>query len=67
MSEVIPPAEAATVAVVADAVGNDLLDSDLSRKGDGRVPLLAQTTPYLVFSRNMTVSYPFPMDKQLWT
>ena len=66
MSEVVAVAKLAMVAVVSDAVGDDLLDGDLSRKGDGRVPLLPQTTPYLILRRNMTVSYPFPMDEQLW-
>lgn len=66
MSEVIPSAETAMVAVVSDAVSDDLLDSDLLRKGDGRVSLLPQTTPHFVFARNMTVSYPFPMNEQIW-
>ena len=66
MSEVIPSAETAMVAVVSDAVGDDLLDSYLLCKGDSRVSLLPQTTPYLILRRNMTVSYPFPMNEQLW-
>ena len=66
MSEVVAVAKLAMVAVVADAVGDDLLDSDLLCKGDSRVSLLPQTTPYLILRRNMTVSYPFPMDEQLW-
>ena len=66
MSEVVAVAKLAMVAVVADAVGDDLLDSDLLRKSDGRVSLLPQTTPHFVFAWNMTVSYPFPMNEQLW-
>ena len=66
MSEVVAVAKLAMVAVVSDAVGDDLLDGDLLCKGDGRVSLLPQTTTYLILRRNMTVSYPFPMDEQLW-
>lgn len=66
MSEVVAVAKLAMVAVVSDAVGDDLLDGDLLCKGDSRVSLLPQTTTYLILRRNMTVSYPFPMDEQLW-
>ena len=66
MSEVVAVAKLAMVAVVSYAVGDDLSDGDLLCKGDSRVSLLPQTTPYLILGRNMTVSYPFPMDEQLW-
>ena len=66
MSEVVAVAKLAMVAVVSDAVGDDLPDGDLLCKCDRRVSLLPQTTPNLILRRDMTVSYPFPMEEQLW-